>query len=686
MLQRTLLLFLILRMAVPAADLPIREVILYKHGVGFFERSGELKAGDTARLDFKAGDMNDVLKSLTLTDRNGGKIDGVRYDASEPVEKRLENFPFAAGQDSSMAALLDQMKGSRLELKLGSEVVSGTIVSARLIRSSGADKGSEREMVVLLMDSGEIRTFDLDAATSVKFSEPKLQALLKDYLGVLSQANSKDLRSVYINSAGSAARELVASYMTPAAVWKSSYRLLFGDQGEPTLEGWAIVDNTSGDDWTNVRLSVVSGKPISFITQLYEPRYVQRPGEELAENRAVGPVVYQGAMELQAADRQVAAASPAARRDNFLANGPMAGGGGGGRGGAVGRGVADGSLLLKAKGDVDGISQSSLAATADGREEGDLFEYNFASPVTIKKGESAMLPFLQQKIGARRLLIYSENYGLHPMDAAEITNSIGKTLDGGPITVYDAGRYAGEALVETVKAGDKRLISYGVDLGTRISTVWDSSKEMVREVHFHRGVLTTKSAVDETKTYTINNVDAKAKTVVIEHAQRAGYKLLDQKPVETTSNAYRFEVKVGPTATEKFAVHEERVYDQGTAITNMTPDVLAGWVQNKALSDAGRNQLQQIVEKKRQIAGNDTAIQAADASLRALTEDQQRFRSNIDSLRNVSGQQDLVQQYARQLATGETKIAALRDSQSELRRTKTALDAELNALIEKAEF
>ena len=155
-----------------------------------------------------------------------------------------------------------------------------------------------------------------------------------------------------------------------------------------------------------------------------------------------------------------------------------------------------------------------------------------------------MLPFLQQKVTTRKLLIYSESYGLNAMNAAEITNSTGKTLDGGPITVYETGSYAGEALVETLKAGDKRLISYGVDLGTRVTTAWDSSRDTVREVHIHRGVMTTRSAVEETKTYTIKNVDAKAKTLIIEHPQRPGYNLLSQAPAEKTANAYRFEVKL----------------------------------------------------------------------------------------------------------------------------------------------
>src|SRR5580700_3935102 len=344
MTKTGLLLSTILIGVAAAADLPVREVILYKHGVGYFERSGELKAGETARLDFKAEDMNDVLKSLTLTDRGGGKIGSVRYDASEPLEKRLEDFPFAVGDELSLAAFLDQMKGARIELKVGAETLSGAVVSARLIKSADKEKSAEREIAVLMMDSGELRTFDLASASTVKFSDPKLQSLLKDYLAVLGQAHSKDRRSIYIDSPGSGAHELFARYMTPAAVWKSSYRLLFGDkepaQTEPTLEGWAIVDNTTGEDWTNVRLSVVSGKPISFITQLYEPRYVIRPNAELAENRAVGPQVFEGTVG--SLDSMVAKAMPAPQpsREAFRAgasagtvSGVLGGGGGGGLGG-----------------------------------------------------------------------------------------------------------------------------------------------------------------------------------------------------------------------------------------------------------------------------------------------------------------------------------------------------------------
>jgi hypothetical protein len=685
-----------------AADLPIQRVILYKHGVGYFERSGSLQPGETAQLDFKAGDMNDVLKSLTISASNGSTIAGVRYDASDPLAKRLQDFPFTSGAEMSLAGFLDQVKGARLELRIGTETVAGSIVGARVERTAAGatDRAASRELVVLFTDAGELRTFDLSAASAVKLADPKLQITLRDYLALLNSARSRDRRSIYIDAQGpgqgQAARTLNASYMTPTAVWKSSYRLLFGPasaNAEPMLEGWAIVDNTSGEDWTNVKLSVVSGRPISFITELYQPRYAIRPTAELADNRAAAPQLFEGALDSLVA-RETFAQNPARLRAAApappVSKGQLSAPSGvaGGAVGSVAGGFA-GGYYNDAKSAAE--TGSSLASSTDSRDLGELFEYSFSSPVTVKQGESAMLPFLNQRVKTRKLLIYSENFGQNPMNAAEIVNSTGKTLDGGPITVYDAGAYAGEALVETLKAGDKRLIGYGVDLGVRIGTLWDSGKSNVREVHLNRGVITTRNAMEETKTYTIKNVDANAKTVIVQHPQRAGYKLLDLKPSETTADSYRFEVKVAANATETFRVREERVYNETIAVSSVTPDLIAAWVQNagssqQAISDAGRQQLQQMLQKKREIAALDVQLKQAQADMTGLTQDQERLRRNIESLRNVAGQQDQVQQYARQLAAGESKLAGLRDTESDLRRKKAAGEADLNALLDRLQF
>lgn len=655
-----------------AADLPIREVILYKSGVGYFERAGTLAAGESGRLDFKASDMNDVLSSLTISGPGGAKITGLRYDSSEPLDQKLAAFPFKLDGQASLALFLDQMRGARVELKYGNDTINAIIVSGRV--SQPGDKQPEREQLVALVDSGtdsgDLRTFDLAAATSVRFADPRLQAQLRDYLAVVNQARSTDKRSIYIDSSDAGERRIEASYTIPAPVWKSSYRLIFHeqgkDQGEPTLEGWAIIDNTSGEDWTDVRLAVVSGRPVSFISNLYQPKFVPRQTVELPEDRAANPVIYGGALEEPQAKAEIAPApSPLFARRPAVA-------------GAVGG-------FLPSAGLRQDIA-SNVAVNVAAGETGELFEYRFSSPVTVKKDESAMLPFLQQPIRARKLLIYSESYGEHPMNAAELNNSTDKTLDGGPITVFDNASYAGEALITTLKPADKRLISYSVDFGTRVTTQFDSSRELVREIHIDRGVLTARLAMDETKTYTIRNVDSKPKTLIIEYPERAGYKLISLKPAETTANAYRFEVKLAPDTTQTFPVAEERIEETTTSVSNLTPDALLSYVQNKALSESARNQLQQVLDAKRQIAGLDGQIRQFASDISDAEADQNRIRENIKSLNQVSGQQDQVQKYARQLAAQEATLAASRDRLSDLKKQRTAAESRLNALIEKLEF
>jgi hypothetical protein len=653
--------------ALYAADLPVRQVVLYKHGVGFFERSGRLGPGESARLDFTATEMNDVLKSLTIEEKGGGKISGLRYDSMDPLSHSLESFPFRIGSAASLAVMLDQLKGSRIELQFGSGSIAGAIVSARL--APATDKQPEREQITLMLDSGELRTLDLSAATGIHFTDPQLQQQFRDYLAALAAARSKDKRSVYIDSTDTGARDITASYTIPAAVWKSSYRLIFSGSGKPVLEGWAIVDNTTGDDWKNVALSLVSGRPISFVSQLYAPKYVERPTAELPDDTAARPVLHQAGYAAGSVMGGVIGGMPAPPPPPAA---PKA---------EARYRMADSAMSASLE-----VAPSTIVANATAQELGELFEYRVAQPVTIRKGESAMLPFLQQPIDARKLLIYSDHSSQHPTDAAELTNSSGKTLDGGPITVYDGDAYGGEALMETLKSGDKRLISYAVDLGTRITEAFKSKQAVVREIHARRGILTTKTAAEETRTYTIKNVDQKAKTLILEHPLRPGYTLLNQKASEKTPDAYRFEIALAAGGSQEFAVSEERIYDQSFAVLNLTPDVLLDYVQNRSLTDAAKRQLQQIADQKGAIAANDRAIQETETRIRDLTSDEDRIRRNIGSLNNVSGQQQQVQVYARQLDQHEQQLVALRDRQSDLEKKKTTLAADLNRLVESLTF
>jgi len=645
-----------------AAELPVRQIILYKHGVGYFERTGTVPAGESARLDFKASEMNDVLKSLSITQKGGGKVSGLRYDSSIPLEEKLAEFPFRIEAGQPLSAILDQLRGARVELQFGTDKASGIIVGARALPLAPTPApAAAREQITLLLDSGDLKTYDLAAASGIRFTDPKLQAQFRDYLTAVAASRSVDKRSLFIDSAGAAAaREIIASYIVPSPVWKSSYRLILSDAA-PILEGWAIVDNTTGEDWTNVRMSLVSGKPISFISELYEPKYIARMTADLPEEQPVKPVVYAGAMRANVMSGNLADSN---RLEQFskIQAAPSAG------------------LPPRQR------EASTIASEALAQERGDLFEYTIPTPVTVRKNESAMLPFLQGKIEARRLLIFSEGASRHPLQAAELKNITGKTLDGGPITVFDANTYAGEALVETVKAGDKRLISYAVDLGTTVTTLFDTKTAVTREIHLSHGMLTQKVASAEIKAYTASNVDAKSKTLIIEHPKRPGYDLLFPKPTETTPTGYRFELALPANGSAKIAVSEERVYNTTQQISNLNNDQIGVFIQNKILPAAARLALSAIVTAKNKIADLDRQLISTNAQTESLSSDAKRLRDNIGTLNGVSGQQGQVQTYAAKLASIESEIAAAQDRRKTMLQQRADAQSAVDAQIAALEF
>lgn len=679
--MRTLLCLLALSAGAFSAELPVRHVVLYKNGVGYFERAGKVEAGEAAQLAFKQSEMNDILKSLTVRDSSGNTVRGVRYDSAEPLESKLSTFPFETGEDKpSLSSFLNRLRGARLNATLAGEKLSGTIMLART--TAGSKEQPEREQLVLLLDSGEIRTLDLSAVSGLQFADPALQDRLRDYLRIFGQTISADKRVVTIDSDGKTVRSLIASYMVPSPVWKSSYRLLFTSEGEPVLEGWAIVDNTTGEDWSGVQLSLVSGRPVSFISNLFETRNIERTVADLPELAAVNPVLYEGA---------VSAGAPAG-----IVGGVPGGKAGGVIGGIMGavpsaapppppaakRFEPPSSVMPQPERDMSTIDVQGAAA----REVADLFEYRFETPVTIRAGESAMLPFLQQKIAARKLLIYSDRSSVHPMSAVELTNSTGKTLDGGPVTVFESASYAGEALMATLKSADERLIGYAIDLGTRVATKVDSGSQEIRELHLRRGVLSMRMVQRSTLTYTIRNVDKRAKTLVIEHPIRSNYKLVGTKPARTTANMYRFEVKLEPSSEQAFPVVEEHEFQSSVIITSLTPSVLATYIEGRTLSASGRKALEQIVSLKQKIDDMQQLIRTVDGEAQRLERDGERVRQNIASLKDVPGQGDQVQRYARQLGDLDTNVTALRDQQAELNRQRTQMETDLNTLIGSAEF
>jgi hypothetical protein len=280
-------------------DLPVKRVVLYKNGVGYFEHKGHVRGSQELNIDFTTGQLNDVLKSLTVVDRNGGQITGVRYNSIAPLSERLGTLRLRLGEQTSRADFLNALRGARVEVRNGTVTGIGRLLSVEQTTRVVDKIVVPVTQVTIVSDGGDVRTFDLNPATTVRLAENDLNQEVGRYMSLISTARAKDLRRMTISTAGTGDREVFVSYISEVPVWKSTYRIILPKDAKEKalLQGWAIVDNTVGEDWKDVQLSLVAGSPQSFTQQISQPQYVRRPVVALPESAMLTPQSHEGTMQ-----------------------------------------------------------------------------------------------------------------------------------------------------------------------------------------------------------------------------------------------------------------------------------------------------------------------------------------------------------------------------------------------------
>ncbi|HTS49591.1 MAG TPA: carboxypeptidase regulatory-like domain-containing protein [Bryobacteraceae bacterium] len=279
-----------------ADTLPVKRVVLYKSGVGYFEHLGSVRDNQDVTIPFTSGQLNDVLKSLTVLDLDGGRITGVEYGSTAPPNRQLGDLRLPVGEKSSLTEFLSALRGARLEVRSGTAVISGRLLSVERKTRIAGGTTLEVDYLALLADNGELKTTELSPAFSVRLLEPGLAGKMERFLDVVSAGREADVRPMVISTTGSGQRSLFVSYLSEVPVWKTTYRVVLSSKAKPLLQGWAIVDNTVGEDWEQVQLSLVAGAPHSFIQNLSQPYYARRPVVPLPEAAEIAPQTYEATL------------------------------------------------------------------------------------------------------------------------------------------------------------------------------------------------------------------------------------------------------------------------------------------------------------------------------------------------------------------------------------------------------
>lgn len=691
------------RTAVPATaasprttTLPIRRVILYSNGVAYIERRGVVTGNAEVNLSFKQSQVDDVLKSMVVLDLGQGRIGAVSYNSSQPASARTAEIPFSIDSETEdsdqsmggLAGVLSQLQGARILVTSSKGTHAGSILTVEKIVLTKT-KDSEKtplpslHRLVIASESGEISSVELSDVRSIKLLEEGTRRNISEFANATASTRLRDAKTISIASTGSGTREMIVSYVVSAPIWKTTYRVVLGDDGKPFFQGWAIVDNVSDESWDNVQLSLVSGSPVSFIQNLQKPLYRYRPVIPIPDDLNLDPQIYDA--------------------EEFGSGVGYGSGSGGGSGSGTGRGTGTvdvsgnritSNFMSLLPGSQTSLSDALQAGTsgvetaATGRELGDLFEYRIEAPVSVERNRSALIPIVQTKMEGERVSIYNESARKdRPMGGMMLSNTTPLTFEGGSLTVLDGDAYAGEALMDRLKPKERRLISFALDLGTRVSTKSETDLRPVQLIKVVNGVFQAHYFRQDKKTYTLSNQTDKEKTVYIEHPVRDKWGLAESsaKPETVTERYYRFRVVLEPFATAVVPVVEQLGQMDSYQLASFSQQQLDLFISRRYIDAALRQRLEKLIALRGSIDLVSQKMQLLTAEVTSITQDQARFRENIESLAKTPEAKQLITRYIAKANEQETRLEQIEAERKAAQAEKERLERELSVEIKNFE-
>ncbi|MHB9132996.1 MAG: hypothetical protein ACYDBB_18165 [Armatimonadota bacterium] len=671
-----------------AAELPITNVVLFSSGVGYFERSGTVLNDATVQLSFKPEQINDLLKSLVLLDLDGGKVGAVTYGAKEPLSKTLQAFAVNITDNPSLAQLLNRLRGVPIEVT-ATNTITGKILGVEIKKKIVDKETFEFEILNILTDTG-LRSVRLEEVTSLRLLDERLNKELQDALLVVASGLDNQRKPVLITFNGTGERRVVIGYLMETPIWKTSYRLVLGEK-ENLLQGWAIVENTGDADWKNVRLSLVSGRPISFIQDLYTPLYVPRPLVKPDLYVSLRPVEYAGdGDDTFIASGMVRTGTLPANMTNTYDISRL----NDTNGGKVAANNAQ--ILFQATNDgrqqnnaqfngwnqKDAVNQlrSSVVSAAKSSDLGQAFRYTIKEKVDLPRQQSALLPIVTGEVDAWKVSIFNpEVHGKFPLYGLRLKNTTGQHLMGGPITVYNNNVYAGDATFEDLQPSEQRLISYAIDLGMEGEQKVKEANAEILAFKIVKGTLYVNRKYHREVEYSFKVKDGKERTIIVEHAFNQGWKLMEpEKADEKTDRFYRFTLRLGDKQTSKLTVVEETTAQEGSVITSIDSDTIVAYMKHGKISLVVKNALEQVTQKQSELLEITRKKALYQQEIQGITNEQQRIRSNMNALNQGS---DLYKRYVTKLGEQETRIERLRGLIEDLQEREESQRKELNAYV-----
>ena len=624
------------------ADPALTRVTLSQGGVGQYDFTTDLSGAATVTLDVPLDQVDDVLKSLRVE----GEPFSVRLPGRQPLEESFRALPFQPSAFASAEALLKASVGAAVRLPASG--LAGSILAVQAVTVALPDKATETRHRLTIATPNGIETVVLEEAGAIEFTSDTLRAQIATALRSIAEARAQDRRAVQLVLGNGPARQVRFGYVTAAPVWKASYRLTTApDATTAQLQGYAVLENLSGQAWNGVEVVLTSGQPVLYRQALYTALFTTRPDAPVDVPGRLQPRLDQGSMPMPAAAAMAMPMAP-----------------------------APASRARAAEMDV---ARPAPPPLAEAQQSVAQVTYRLAARVDAAPGETLLLPVIDRAIPAQRVALYQpETDALHPLVALLLRNDGTAALPPGLVSLYEQSGFVGDARLPTLLPGEDRLASFAADLATRAETSTESTT-LITAAHAARGVLEVTQRAQDITTIRITAPAGSGRTALIEQRGRAGYALTEpQSGVVKTPGGYRITRTLEPGATETIRIVLSAPALERIELSDAEPDALAGYAANGQLDPALRAGLQRLVAQRAELDRKQAALTALQDRRARIVTDQDRIRANLAA---VPPQSELQRRYLAQMLAQENDLAALQKQTDAAQSAVDQADAALKDAI-----
>ena len=565
----------------PQDELKVTRVVLYQNGIGYFERRGRVD-GDVVRLRIRPEQIADILKSLTVVDLADGRAVSVALPVEKGRARALADLPEQVRRSGGLVALAAAFRGARAEVHAAEGDVSGRIVG---VEHLGTDE-KPGEWRLTLMVGSTLRSFKMNEVTGIRILERTLEVGLGKALDVALDEGAWKPVELVVHLAGKRPHDILVSYVVEMPTWKPAYRIVLDKEGKALLQGWAVVDNVSGEDWNGVSMSLTAGTPLTFAYDLYTPRYVQRhdlspKGDEFAAappppSPAVGGMGGEGEDADGRAALDFNEESGGYWRDEAKKKADKAGKNRPEKPSPSfarrPRGAAAAVATPPAEPAPAQVTTAALErnfrALVAGAKVGALFRYDLEEKVWVPDRQSALVSILNARVKAEDVLLYHvEAGGQTPYRAVRFTNDTGSVMERGPIAIYRDGTFVGEAIIDRVDPGLSAFVAYSMDPRIHVAIDDNYRESGVHLVKIIRGQVTAEVRTSATHSYVVDNQAPEAATLWVQRTRRPGWKLIAPKDgVLDERGVYFVPLKLAAKSKTRLAIEEETPVRRGGGV------------------------------------------------------------------------------------------------------------------------